>query len=59
MQETACNAGAWGSIPGSGRFPREGDGNPFQDSFLGIPMDTEAWWATVHEVGKSQTRLSD
>ena len=43
-------AGDTGSIPGSGRCPREGKGNPLQYSCLGKPMDREAWWATVHRV---------
>ena len=38
---------------------REGNGNPLQYSCLENPMDGEAWWATVHGVTKSQTRLSD
>ena len=45
------------SIPGSGRSPGEGPGNPVQCSFLENPMDRETWWATVHGVAKSQTRL--
>ena len=40
------------SIPGSGRSPREGNGNPLQYSCLEYPMDKEAWWATVHDVAK-------
>ena len=47
------------SIPGSGRFPGEGNGNPLQYSCLENPMDREAWWATVHRVAKSQTQLKD
>ena len=43
------------SIPGSGRLPGEGDGNPLQYSCLENPMDRGAWWATVHGVSKSQT----
>ena len=46
-----------GSIPGLERSPEEGNGNPFQYSCLENPMDTGAWWATVHGVAKSQTRL--
>ena len=42
------------SIPGSGRSPREGHGNPLQYSSLENPMDKEAWWATVHRVAKSR-----
>ena len=48
-----------GLIPGSGRFPGEGNGNPLWYSCLENPMDGGAWWATVHGVAKSQTRLSD
>ena len=42
-------------IPGSGRSPGEGNGNPLQDSCLENPMDGGAWRATVHGVTKSQT----
>ena len=48
-----------GSIPGSGRSPGERNGNPLQYSCLENPMDGGAWWATVHGVTKSQTRLSN
>ena len=48
-----------GSIPGSGRSPGEGNGNPLQHSCLGNPMDREDWWATVHGITKSWTRLSE
>ena len=53
------NAGDPGSIPGLGRSPGEGNGNPLQYSCLENPMDRGAWWATVHGVAKSRTRLSD
>ena len=53
------NAGDLGSIPGLGRSPGEGNGNPLQYSCLENSMDRAAWWATVHGVTKSQTRLSD
>ena len=56
---SACNVGDPGSIPGSGRSPGEGNGNPFQYSCLVNPMDGGALWATVHGVAKNQTRLSD
>ena len=46
-----------GSIPGSGRSG-EGNGNPPQYSCLRSPVDREAWWATVHGVPKSETRLN-
>ena len=57
-KEFACNAGDMGSIPGSERSPREGNGNPLQYSCLRNPMDRWSWWATVHEVTKSWTQLS-
>ena len=44
-----------GSIPGSGRYPGEGNGNPLQFSCLENPMDRVAWRATVHGIAKSQT----
>ena len=47
------------SIPGSERPPGEGNGNPLHYSCLENSMDKGAWRATVHEVAKSQTRLSD
>ena len=46
-------------IPGSERSPGEGNGNPLQCSCLENPMDRGAWWATVHGVAKSRTRLSN
>ena len=48
-----------GSIPGLGRSPGEGNGNPLQYSCLENPMDRGAWEATVHGVAKSRTQLSD
>ena len=59
VKASACNAGDLGSIPGLGRSPGEGNGNPLQYSCLENPVDGGAWWATVHEVTKSQKRLSD
>ena len=56
---SACNAGDLRLIPGSGRSPGEGNGNPLQSSCLENPMDGGAWWATVHGVAKSRTQLSD
>ena len=58
IKESACNVGDPGSIPGSGRFPGEGNGNPLQYSCLENTMDRGAWWATVHGVTKSWTQLS-
>ena len=54
-KESACNAGDLGSIPGLGRSPGEGNGNPLQHSCLENPMDRGAWWTTVHGVTKSRT----
>ena len=51
-KESARNAGDWGSIPGSGRPPGGGSGNPFLYSCLEKSMDREAWWAIVHGVTK-------
>ena len=55
VKNPAANAGDTGSIPGSERFLGEGNGNPLQYSCLKNSMDRGAWWATVHEVTKSQT----
>ena len=54
-KESACNAEEPGSIPGSGRSPGEGNGNPLQYSCPGNSMDRGAWRATVHRVVKGQT----
>ena len=54
-KESACNAGDPGLIPGSGRSPGEGNGNPLQYSCLNKTMDRGASWATVHGVIKSWT----
>ena len=62
VENLPASAGAIGdvsSIPGSGRSPREGNGNPVHYSYLGNPVDREAWQATVLGVMKSQTQLSD
>ena len=58
-KESACNTGDLDSIPGWGRSPGEGNGNPLQYSCQENPMDRGAWWATVHGVPKSQTQLSE
>ena len=47
-----------GLISGWGKSPGEGNGHPLQYSCLENSMDRRAWWAIVHEVAKSQTRLS-
>ena len=49
----AADAKDMSSIPGSGRSPRIGNGNPLQYSFLENPTDRGAWWATVHGVAES------
>ena len=54
-KESACIAEDPGFDPWVGRSPGEGNGNPLQYSCLGNPMDRGSWWATVHEVAKSQT----
>ena len=55
----SANAGDLGLIPGSGRSPGDGNGNPLQYSCLDNPMDGGAWQATVPGVAKSWTGLSD
>ena len=54
-KESTCNAGDTGLIPGSGRSPGEGNGNPFQYSCLDNCMDRGAWWATIHRVTNNWT----
>ena len=58
-KEFTCNAGDLGSIPGLGRSPGKGNGNPLQYSCLENPMDRGAWQSTVHGVAKSRAQLSD
>ena len=58
-KESACNVGDLGSLPGLGRSPGGGHGNPLQYSCQENPMDRGAWRATVHVVEKSRTRLSN
>ena len=53
-KESDCNAADRGSIPGLGRSPEEGDGNPLQYSCLEKSMDRGAWWVIVHGVAKSR-----
>ena len=53
-KESACSAGGPGLIPGLGKSPGEGNGNPLHYSCLENPMDRGAWWATVHGLAKSQ-----
>ena len=58
-KKSACDAGDQSLIPGLGSSFGEGNGNPLQYSCLENSMDRGAWWATVHGVTKSWTRLSD
>ena len=53
------DAGGAGLIPGLGRFPGVGNGNPLQYSCLENPLDRGPWQAAVHRVAESQTQLSD
>ena len=59
VKVSSWNAGDPGSIPGSGRSLGEGNGNLLQYSCLENPMEGGGWWATVHGITKSRTRLSD
>ena len=52
VENLPANAGDVGSIPGSGKFPGEGNDNPIQHSCLGNPMDRGAWQATARGVAK-------
>ena len=52
LKNLPANVGNMGLIPGSGRYPGEGNGNPLQYSCLEISMDREAWWTTVHGIPK-------
>ena len=59
VKNPPANAKVTGSIPGSGRFPGEGNGNPLQYFFLENPKDGGTLWTTVHGVAKSRTQLSE
>ena len=59
VKNLPANAGDAGSIPGMGKSPGEGNGNPLQYSCLENSMDGRAWWATVHGITKRWTRLCD
>ena len=52
VKNPPANAGDVGSVPGLGRSPGGGNGNPLQYSCLGNPLDRGAWWATVHGVAE-------
>ena len=58
LPDNARDAGDRSSIPGWGRSPGGGNGNPLQYSYRENPMDRGAWWATIHMVTQSQKRLS-
>ena len=58
VKNQPANAGDTDSIPGLGRFPGEGNGNPLQCSCLENPIDRETWRSTVHGVIESLTQLS-
>ena len=57
-KETTCIVGDLGSVPGWGRFPGGGHGNPLQYFCLENLMDRGAWWAAVYGVSENWTRLS-
>ena len=59
VKNLPANAGDRDLIPGLGRLPGEGNGKPFQYSYLGNSMDRGSWWATVHGVTKSRKQQSD
>ena len=59
VKNPPANAGDVGLLPGSGRSPGEGNGNPLQYSCLGNPTDRGVWRTTVQGVAKSQIQLSD
>ena len=57
LKNLAANAEEVGSVPGSGRSPRGGHGNPLQYTCLGNPMDRGAWWAAVHGIAKELDKI--
>ena len=58
-KESTCNAADAGSIPGLGRSPAVGNGNPLQYSYLGSPTERGDWWATEHVITESWTGFRD
>ena len=58
-EELAFNTGDLGSIPMLGSSPREGNGNPLQDSCQETPMDRGSWWDIVHGVTKNQLDMTE
>ena len=59
VKNLPANAGDMGLIPGLGRSPGEGNGNPLQYSCLGNPLDRGAWQSTAYAAAKSQTQVSN
>ena len=59
VKNPPASSGDVGSIPGLGRSPGEGNGNPLQLFCLENPMNRGAWPTTVHGISKSQTQLSN
>ena len=59
VKNPPANAGDAGSVPGSGRFPGGGNGNPLQYTCSQNPMDEGAWQATVHKAAKSQSDTTE
>ena len=59
VKNPPASVGDVGLIPGLGRFPGEGNGNPLQYSYLGNPTDRGDWQAIAREVAKSRTQLND
>ena len=59
LPATVGDARDGGSIPGLGRSPGGGKGNPLQYPCLENPVDRGAWWATVHAVSNSQTQMTN
>ena len=59
IKNLPANAADIGSIPGLGRSPGGGNGNPLQYSCLKNSMEKGTWWAIVHGITKSQTLLND
>ena len=58
-KESVLNVGDLGSVPGLGRSPGVGNGNPLQYACLGNPMDRAAWWAAVHGVTKESDKTEE
>ena len=59
VKASACNAGDLGLMPGLGRSPAEGNGNPLQYSCLENPVDGGAWWATLSPWGRKESDTTE